>query len=107
MADLRPDLAAYTLAEPDFEWQDFADDYLTDVLDAVVRWGDGDCAARRLRDFDSWLAATRRRTRHPVWRRKDATVRHALSARPDQAPARSAPKQLGAQPPAVHSVRSA
>jgi hypothetical protein len=40
MADLRPEMVAYPLAEPDFRWQDFADDYLTHVLDAVVRWGD-------------------------------------------------------------------
>lgn len=63
MADLRPDMASYPLAEPDFKWQDFADEYLTYVLDAVVRWGDGERAGRKLRDFDSWLNATGRRTR--------------------------------------------
>ena len=66
MADLRPDMAAYPLADPDFKWQDFADDYLTYVLDAVVRWGDGERSARRLQDFDSWLKATGRRDPSPL-----------------------------------------
>jgi hypothetical protein len=39
MADLRPEMVAHPLAEPNFRWQDLADDYLTHVLDAVVRWG--------------------------------------------------------------------
>ncbi|GHJ59549.1 hypothetical protein NOK12_20670 [Nocardioides sp. OK12] len=59
-------MAAYPLADPDFKWQDFADDYLTYVLDAVVRWGDGDRSARKLRNFDSWLAITGRHTRYPA-----------------------------------------
>ena len=66
MADLRPEVGAYPLAEQDFKWQDFADDYLTHVLDAVVRWGDWQRSAPKLRDFDSWLDATDRRTRRPV-----------------------------------------
>lgn len=66
MADLRPDMAAYPLADPDFQWQDYADDYLTHVLDAVVRWGDGERSARRLQDFDSWLKATGRRDPSPL-----------------------------------------
>ena len=66
MADLRPDMAGYPLADPDFKWQDFADDYLTYVLDAVVRWGDGERSARRLRDFDSWLKTTGRRDPSPL-----------------------------------------
>jgi hypothetical protein len=64
MADLRPDLASCPLAEPDFKWQHFADDYLTHVLDAVVRWGDGERAGRKPCDFDSWLDATGRRSRN-------------------------------------------
>ncbi|WP_261819852.1 hypothetical protein [Nocardioides sp. OK12] len=66
VADIRPEMAAYPLADPDFKWQDFADDYLTYVLDAVVRWGDGDRSARKLRNFDSWLAITGRHTRYPA-----------------------------------------
>ena len=66
MADLRPDMAASSLADPDFTWQDFADDYLTHVLDAVVRWGDGERSARRLQDFDSWIKATGRRDPSPL-----------------------------------------
>lgn len=66
MADLRPDMAAYPLADPDFKRQDFADDYLTYVLDAVVRRGDGERSARRLQDFDSWLKATGRRDLSPL-----------------------------------------
>lgn len=65
MADLRPEMANYPLAEPNFQWQDFADDYLTHVLDAVVRWGDGQGSGVKLRAFDSWLDATGRRSRQP------------------------------------------
>lgn len=61
LADLRPDMASYPLAEPDFEWQDFADDYITYVIDAVVRWGDEQRIASKLRNFDSWLDTTGRR----------------------------------------------
>jgi hypothetical protein len=66
IAHLRPEMAAYPLAEPDFKWQDFADDYITHVLDALVRWGDGDRAAPALRDFDRWLEETGRRTTRPA-----------------------------------------
>jgi hypothetical protein len=66
IAHLRPEMAAYPLAEPDFRWQDFADDYITHVLDALVRWGDSDRSARALRDFDSWLEETSRRARRPA-----------------------------------------
>lgn len=66
MADLRPEMADFPLAKPDFKWQDFADEYLTYVLDGVVRWGDGERSARGLRDFDSWLEATGRRNRSPL-----------------------------------------
>jgi hypothetical protein len=61
LADLRPDMVSDPLTEPDFEWQDFADDYITYVLDAVVRWGDGQGSKLRLHHFDSWLDATGRR----------------------------------------------
>jgi hypothetical protein len=63
MADLRPEMVAYPLAEPNVRWQDLADDDLTHVLDAVVRWGDDQRSTTRLRDFDSWLDATGRRSR--------------------------------------------
>jgi hypothetical protein len=66
MAALRPDMAAFPLADPDFKWQDLAADYLSHVLDAVVRWGDGERSARRLQDFDSWLKATGRRDPSPL-----------------------------------------
>jgi hypothetical protein len=61
MADLRPDMGDYPLAEPNFTWQDFADDYLTFVLNAIVRWGDGQPTSTSLHDFDSWLHTTSRR----------------------------------------------
>lgn len=66
IADIRPEMAAYPLAKPNFKWQDFADDYLTHVLDAIVRWGDGEPSARNLRSFDSWLSVTGRHHQHPA-----------------------------------------
>jgi hypothetical protein len=63
MVDLRPNMGDYPLAEPNFKWQDFADDYLTFVLNAVVRWGDAQPRSTTLHDFDSWLYATGRRSR--------------------------------------------
>jgi len=63
MVDLRPDMAADRLAEPDFEWQGFADAYITYVLDAVVSWGDDQGSTWKLHDFDAWLEATGRRDR--------------------------------------------
>lgn len=60
LADLRPEMATYPLADPNYKWQDFADDYLTYVLDGVVRWGDGDNSIKDLRSFDSWLRVTGR-----------------------------------------------
>ena len=66
IAHLRPEMFEYPLAEPDYKWQEFADDYLTYVLDVVVRWGDGERSARKLSDFDSWLEMTARRTRHAI-----------------------------------------
>lgn len=62
LADLRPDMTTNPLAAPDFEWQDFADDYITYVLDVVVRWGDQQRASSKLHNFDAWLDATGRRS---------------------------------------------
>lgn len=61
MADLSPDMAEYPLAAPEVRWQDYADDYLTYVVDAIVRWGDGQRRSRPLENFDRWLQLTGRR----------------------------------------------
>lgn len=66
IAHLRPEMAAYPLAKPDFKWQDFADDYITYVLDALVRWGDSDRSGPAIWDFDRWLEKTGRRMRRPA-----------------------------------------
>lgn len=71
-AALRPDMASYPLADPDYKWQDFADDYLTYVLDVIVRWGDGDNSIKDLLNFDSWLQATGRHSRKAWVRWTDA-----------------------------------
>lgn len=60
LADVRPDLERYPLAEPDLEWQDNAHAYLNYLLDRVSRWGNGERVKVPLR-FDPWLAETRRR----------------------------------------------
>lgn len=60
LTDLRPDMATCPLADPNYKWQDFADDYLTYVLNGIVRWGDGENSIKDLRSFDSWLQATGR-----------------------------------------------
>lgn len=65
LADVRPDMATYALADPNDRWQDFADDYLTYALNVVVRWGDGDNSIKNLRTFDSWLQATGRHSWNP------------------------------------------
>lgn len=66
LADLRPDMAAAPLADPDFEWQEFADEYLSYAVDRIVRWGDGDISAGGLLHFDAWLKATARRDVSPL-----------------------------------------
>lgn len=66
MVDLRPEMATCPLEGSDFQWQEFADDYLTYVVDAVARWADGDGLPRKLRSFDSWLDVTGRRPRQPA-----------------------------------------
>lgn len=62
MSDLSPEMASYPLASPDFLWQNFADEYVTYVIDAIVRWGDSQSTIAKLNDFDAWLYATGRRT---------------------------------------------
>lgn len=61
LTDIRPDQRESDLADPDFEWQDFADDYISYAINAVSRWGDGQRVPKRLEDFDTWLSATGRR----------------------------------------------
>ena len=56
IVDLRPEMGEHPMAEPNLLWQDFADDYLSYVLDAVVQWGDGQRSRIRLHDFDTWLS---------------------------------------------------
>lgn len=53
-------MAGYPLAIPDFTWQEHADEYVSYVLDALVRWGDGQPLHSRLLGFDVWLDATNR-----------------------------------------------
>ena len=60
MTHISPDLADYPLAEPDFRWQEYADEYLEYVLDALVRWGDSE-RPRKVFHYDSWLIKTGRR----------------------------------------------
>jgi hypothetical protein len=62
LVHVRPDLESVPLADPDLMWQDIADDYLSYVVDALVRWGDGDRSApRRVEQYDPWLVRTKRR----------------------------------------------
>ena len=64
LADIRPELEDYQLAEADFEWQDHAHSYLDYLLDRVSRWGNAERVKTPLA-FDSWLAETERRLRSP------------------------------------------
>ena len=41
-------------------WQDFGDDYIDYVLDALLRWGDTQ-DRRKMLTFDRWLVKTDRR----------------------------------------------
>lgn len=60
LADVRPDLEDYPLADPDFEWQDHAHSYLDYLLDRVNRWGNAERVQVPLA-FDPWLTETERR----------------------------------------------
>lgn len=62
LADVRPDLESYPLAEADFEWQDHAHSYLDYLLDGVSRWGNAERVKPPLM-FDPWLVDTGRRDR--------------------------------------------
>lgn len=62
LADVRPDLEDYPLADADFEWQDHAHSYLDYLLDRVNRWGNAERVKAPLA-FDSWLTQTERRVR--------------------------------------------
>lgn len=80
LVDLRPDLADYPLADPDFMWQDFGACYIDHVLDALVRWGDGTTETRKkILSFDQWLVKSGRR--NPVGQNERATIGVALRAR--------------------------
>lgn len=60
-ADIRPETATEPLAEPDYKWQEYADDYLDYLLAAVLRWGDStDPRTRELWQYDPWLRNTGR-----------------------------------------------
>jgi hypothetical protein len=60
--DLRPDAVELALEEPDFMWQDFADDYLGYAVYWLLMWGDSTTKRRQeLWDFDTWLVRTERR----------------------------------------------
>ena len=60
LADVRPDLESYPLADADFEWQDNAHSYINYLLDRVSRWGNAERVKAPLR-FDPWLFETERR----------------------------------------------
>lgn len=60
LADVRPDLETYPLADPDFEWQDHAYSYLNYLLDRLSRWGNAERVEPPLM-FDPWLEKTGRR----------------------------------------------
>jgi hypothetical protein len=59
-AHIRPDAAEHPIVEPDFMWQDFGDDYIDYVLDALLGWGDTQ-DRRKMLSFDRWLVHTDRR----------------------------------------------
>lgn len=59
-SDIRPNERDTELSEPDFLWQDFADDYLTYIIDGLARWGHGQQVPKRIHDFDTWLTVTGR-----------------------------------------------
>lgn len=59
-SERHPEMADFPLAEPDFKWQEHAEEYMSDVLDALVRWGDGQPLKDELLGFDAWLDATDR-----------------------------------------------
>jgi hypothetical protein len=51
--DIRPDASTESVETPDFLWQDFADDYLGYLLDALMRWGDlAESGKRTVHQFD-------------------------------------------------------
>ncbi|WP_457208579.1 hypothetical protein [Nocardioides sp. P5_C9_2] len=62
LVHLRPDTMKLGLAEPDAMWQDYADDYLDYVANAILRWGDSNRdAPRTLMTYEAWLVRTDRR----------------------------------------------
>lgn len=62
LADIRPDLEDYPLADADFEWQDHTHFYLDYLLDRVNRWGNAERVKAPLA-LDPWLTETERRVR--------------------------------------------
>ena len=69
---IRPDTADYPLEQPDFVWQDFGDEYIDYVLDALLRWGDSQ-GRRTIQQFDPWLVSTGRR--RPIGQNGDGASR--------------------------------
>lgn len=60
--DLRPDSRDLELADPDWMWQDFADDYLEYCAAVILRWGESSLKKpAHLNDYERWLVATERR----------------------------------------------
>lgn len=60
--DLRPDSADIELAEPDWMWQDFADEYPDYCVSVLLRWGESNLKrSTHLKDYDRWLVDTGRR----------------------------------------------
>ncbi len=59
---IRPDTKELDLEEPDAMWQDYADDYLDYVANAILRWGDSSRdAPKSLMTYEAWLVRTDRR----------------------------------------------
>jgi hypothetical protein len=69
---IRRDTADYPLEKPDFVWQDFRDEYIDYVLDALLRWGDSQ-GRRKIQQFDPWLVSTG--WRRPVSQNGDVASR--------------------------------
>ncbi|WP_148615477.1 hypothetical protein [Nocardioides rubriscoriae] len=63
-ANILPETATESLAGPHFRWQDYADEYIDNLLAAVLRWcdpTDGDDRGKRpLIQYDPWLRQTGR-----------------------------------------------
>lgn len=59
---IRPDSSRMDLGDPDFMWQDYADDFIAYAAACILAWGDSSPEApKELMTYDAWLVRTERR----------------------------------------------